>query len=188
MKLFDTLLFLFSCHFALIYSILELLLRWPVGGPLKRKGRPPANIKSIARKLKKRYKDFDHYNRKNPLDELLLILCSVKRGEKVYLRAYKSLKQAFSTFEKLNQASVKDLTKQIEWGGLQNQKARSLMKITTAITRKFGRLSLAPLRKMTEEECEEFLCSLPGVGKKVARCVMLYSLGMKVFPGELLLL
>jgi endonuclease III len=151
---------------------------------VKGKGRPPANIISIARALRKRYKDFGHYNRKNPLDELLLILCSVKRGEKVYLRAFKSLKQAYPTYEKLNQASVKELTKHIEWGGLQNQKARSLKKITTAITRRFGKLSLAPLRKMTEEECEEFLCSLPGVGKKVARCVMLYSLDMEVFPVD----
>ncbi len=151
---------------------------------MRGKRRPPANIIPIARKLRKRYRDFGHYNRKNPLDELLLILCSVKRGEKVYLRAFKSLKQAFPTFEKLNQASVKELTKQIEWGGLQNQKARALKKITTAITGKFGKLSLAPLRKMTEKECEEFLCSLPGVGKKVARCVMLYSLGMKVFPVD----
>ncbi len=151
---------------------------------MKGKGRPPENIISIARALRKRYKDFGHYNRKNPLDELLLILCSVKRGEKVYLRAFKSLKQAYPTYEKLNQASVKELTKHIEWGGLQNQKARSLKKITTAITRRFGKLSLAPLRKMTEEECEEFLCSLPGVGKKVARCVMLYSLDMEVFPVD----
>lgn len=151
---------------------------------MKGKGRPPANIVPIARELRKSYKDFGHYNRKNPLDELLLILCSVKRGEKVYLRAFKSLKRACPTFEKLNQASVKELTKQIEWGGLQNQKARSLKKITTAIIKKFGKLSLAPLRKMTEGECEGFFCSLPGVGKKVARCVMLYSLGMKVFPVD----
>ena len=151
---------------------------------VKGKRRPPANIIPVARALRKRYKDFGHYNRKNPLDELLLILCSVKRGEKVYLRAFKSLKQAYPTFEKLNRASVKELTNKIEWGGLQNQKARSLKKITTAITGKFEKLSLAPLRKMMDVECEEFLCSLPGVGKKVARCVMLYSLGMKVFPVD----
>ncbi len=151
---------------------------------MKGKRRPPENIIQIARELRKRYKDFAHYNRKNPLDELLLILCSVKRGEKVYLRAFKSLKQACPTFEKLNQATVKKLTNKIEWGGLQNQKARSLKRITTAITGKFGRLTLAPLCRMNEEECEEFLCSLPGVGKKVARCVMLYSLGMKVFPVD----
>jgi endonuclease-3 len=142
-----------------------------------------ASIVPVERELRKIYKDFCHYNRKNPLDELLLILCSVKRGEKVYLRAFKSLKQAYPTFEKLNQASVKELTKQIEWGGLQNQKARSLKKITTAITERFKKLLLAPLRKMTEGVCETFLCSLSGVGTKVARRV---SLGMKVFPVELM--
>jgi endonuclease III len=171
------LLFLFPCHLPSVYCILT--------NKMEGKARQRTNIKPIARELRKRYKDFSHYNRKNPLDELLLILCSVKRGEKVYLRAFKSLKQVFPTFEKLKQASIGELTKQIEWGGLQNQKARSLKKITTAITGKFGKLSLSSLRKMTEGECEEFLCSLPGVGKKVTRCVMLYSLGMKVFPVDM---
>ncbi len=142
----------------------------------------PASLVPVARALRKRYKDFGHYNRKNPLDELLLILCSVKRGEKVYLRAFKSLKRRFPTFHHLNQASEDALTKRVEWGGLQNKKAHALKKIITAIRGKFGKLSLVPLRKMRVDECEEFLCSLPGVGKKIARCVMLYSLGMRVFP------
>jgi endonuclease-3 len=142
------------------------------------------NIDAIAKELKQTYKDFYHYNRKNPLDELILILCSVKRGEKVYLRAFKSLKQAFPTYENLYLASAKELTKQIAWGGLQNQKARAIKKIMDVITSKFGKPTLAPLRKMPEDQCEKFLCSLPGVGKKVARCVMLYSFNMKVFPVD----
>lgn len=147
-------------------------------------GRYLDEIAPIAKELKRRYKDFRHHNRVNPLDELLFILCSVKRSEKVYLRAFRSLKQAFPSYKKLNQASVKDIAKLILWGGLQNQKARTLKNLMTAITKKFGHPSLAPLRKMTENECENFLCSLPGVGKKVARCVMLYSLNMKVFPVD----
>ena len=147
-------------------------------------GRYSEEIVPIARKLKTRYRDFSHYNKKNPLDELLFILCSVKRSEKVYLRAFKSLKQAFPSYSNLNQASVKDIATLILWGGLQNQKSLALKKLMTAITKKFGQPSLAPLRKMTEAECERFLCSLPGVGKKVARCVMLYSLNMEVFPVD----
>ena len=136
----------------------------------------------IATELKKRYKDFNHHNKANPLDELFFILCSVKRGEKVYLRAFKSLKQAFPTFHKLSQASERELTRRIEWGGLQNRKAHALNKITAIIIKKFGKLTLAPLHKMSTDECEQFLCSLPGVGRKVARCVMMYSLEMHVFP------
>jgi endonuclease III len=151
---------------------------------MKVKNRYSDNVFIIASVLKRRYKDFDHYNKKNPLDELLFILCSVKRSESVYLRAYKSLKQAFPTYNKLNQASAKDLCKKIAWGGLQHQKSRALKNLMTVITEWFGKPSLAQLRKMSEEECEIILCSLPGVGKKVARCVMLYSFKKRVFPVD----
>ena len=52
-------------------------------------------IEEVALLLKKEYGDFAHHNKKNPLDELFFILCSVKRSEKVYLEAFKSLKQNF---------------------------------------------------------------------------------------------
>ena len=142
------------------------------------------NVNVITTALKKRYKDCNHHNKPNPLDELLFILCSVKRGEKVYLRAFKSLKRAFPTFHKLSQASEKELSRRIEWGGLQNRKAQAVKKITAIIIKKFGKLTLAPLHKMTAAECEQFLCSLPSVGKKVARCVMMYSLATSVFPVD----
>lgn len=142
------------------------------------------SIAEIARKLKSKYNDFDHHNKKNPLDELLFILCSVKRSEQVYLRAYKSLKRAFPTYNKLNRASIKKLSKRVLWSGMQNQKSRSLKTLLTMITESFGSPTLTPLRKMTEVECEKFLCSLPGVGKKMARCVMMYSLDKKVFPVD----
>lgn len=141
-------------------------------------------ITIIARRLKSKYCDFSHYNKKNPLDELLFIFCSIKRSEQVYLRAYQSLKQAFPTYSELNQASIEQLTSHIVWGGLQNYKSQSIKKILTAITEKFGKPTLAPLHKMTDAECESFLCSLPGVGKKIARCVMLFSLNRKVFPVD----
>ncbi len=148
------------------------------------KSRHRKNIPIVAKELKNTYDDFCHFNRTNPLDELLFILCSLRRAERVYRRAFKSLKQAYPTFGTLAQASVNELSNKISWGGLQNHKARALKNIMIAITSKFGKPSLAPLRKMPEVECEEFLCSLPGVGKKVARCVMLYSLEMKVFPVD----
>ncbi len=141
-------------------------------------------ISLIARQLKIRYRDFSHHNKNNPLDELLFILCSVKRSEQVYLRAFKSLKQAYPTYLQLNQAPVTELVRQISWGGLQNHKALALRNIMIKITEKFGKPTLAPLRRMSEAECEKFLCSLPGIGKKVARCVMMYSLKRNVFPVD----
>lgn len=142
------------------------------------------HVYKIAEILSNRYQNFNHYNRKNPLDELLFILCSVKRSEIVYLRAFRSLKQAFPSFEDLTKASKKNLVSKVSWGGLQNQKAASVKALMEAIVERFGQPSLSKLKHLNDEECEEFLTSLPGVGKKVARCVMLYSLDRKVFPVD----
>lgn len=142
------------------------------------------NIIAIAKELKKRHMDFNHYNKKNPLDELLFIICSIKRGEIVYRRAFRSLKQAFPSFEALAKASIKELVDKVSWGGLQNQKAASIKALMEGIIDRFGQPSLSKLRYLNDEECEAFLLTLPGVGKKVARCVMLYSLDRKVFPVD----
>ncbi len=138
----------------------------------------------IARALSNKYHDFHHFNKKNPLDELLLILCSVKRSERVYLKAFRSLKRAFPKFVDLYNAPTDLITNEVLWGGLQNKKASTVKAIMETIVDRFGRPSLSKLNHMKDEECEEFLLSLPGVGKKVARCVMLYSLDRKVFPVD----
>jgi endonuclease III len=141
-------------------------------------------VEKVAHRLQKEYKDFAHHNKKNPLDELFFILCSVKRSEKVYLDAFKSLKRNFPRYELLATASVKKISSTVVWGGLQNQKALAAKEIVKYLIESFGRPTLAPLKKMSDEHCERFLTGLPGVGKKVARCVMLYSLDRRVFPVD----
>lgn len=141
-------------------------------------------VYDIAEALSDKFHDFHHFNKKNPLEELLFILCSVKRSEKVYLRAYRSLKQAFPKFQDLSEASISRLVSEVSWGGLQNQKAASVRALMEAVIGRFSRPTLTPLKYMNDEESEKFLLSLPGVGKKVARCVMLFSLNRKVFPVD----
>ncbi len=141
-------------------------------------------IKKVALALKREYSDFAHHNKKNPLDELFFILCSVKRSEKVYLEAFKSLKRNFPRYELLATASVKKISQAVSWGGLQNQKASSTKEIVKCLIERFGRPTLAPLKNFSDADCEKFLSGLPGIGKKVARCVMLYSLDRQVFPVD----
>src|SRR5208283_133058 len=142
------------------------------------------NSYEIARSLTRQYNNFAHYNKRNPLDELFFILCSVKRNEKVYLEAFRSLRQNFPRYELFATASVHKLSKAVSWGGLQNRKAATAKEIVKRLIESFGRPTLAPLGRMSDKECEDFLTNLPGVGKKVARCVMLYSLGRQVFPVD----
>ena len=144
----------------------------------------PKNLDSIAKILRRRYSDFDHFNKRNPLDELIFIICSVQTAEVSYKRTFRALRDEFRTFDRLNEAPAEYLARPLESGGLSQQKSKSLRKTFDIITERFGRLTLSPLREFTDQECEDFLTSLPSVGKKVARCVMMYSLDREVFPVD----
>ena len=135
----------------------------------------PRFVFDVAAALKNRYRDFNHYNLKNPLDELLFIICSTKTGEASYRSTYRSLKQTFPTHYQIAEAPAEYIARPIVSGGLSNQKAKAIRDLLDIIVEEFGEPTLKPLRKMSDEEAEAFLLSLPGVGKKVARCVLMYS-------------
>jgi endonuclease III len=142
---------------------------------------PPDRVAAL---LRGRYGDHAHFNRKNPLEELLYIFCSTKTQESSYRATYTALREDFPTFSRLAEAPAEYIAKPLVSGGLYRQKSEAIRKTCDAIIGQFGRLTLSPLRAMGDAECEEFLTALPGVGKKVARCVMMYSLGREVFPVD----
>lgn len=142
------------------------------------------NFGQVAAILRRRYGDHAHFNRKNPLDELLFIFCSTKTQESSYLGTYAALREQFSTFSRLAEAPAEYIARPLVSGGLYRQKSLAIRRACDAIIERFGRLTLAPLLGLGDDDCEAFLTSLPGVGKKVARCVMMYSLGREVFPVD----
>lgn len=144
----------------------------------------PSTVFDVAAALKKRYHDFNHYNLKDPLDELLFIICSTKTGEASYRSTFRSLKETFPTHLRIAEAPAEYIARPIVSGGLSNQKAKAIRSLLDMVVEKFGEPTLEPLRMMSDKEAETFLLSLPGVGKKVARCVLMYSLGRKVFPVD----
>ncbi|MBK7984014.1 MAG: endonuclease III [Candidatus Competibacteraceae bacterium] len=146
--------------------------------------RYPKNIRQVAAALAERYGDFDHYNLKEPLDELLFIICSTKTSESSYRRTFEQLKQAFPTPRHLAEAPAEYIAKPIATGGLSGQKSRAIRAILDALATRFGVPTLEPLRDMTDRDAEAFLTALPNVGNKVARCVLLYALGRQVFPVD----
>ncbi len=145
---------------------------------------PPAHVDAVAAILRERYGDHNHFNRKNPLEELLFILCSVKTSEKGYRRTYRALREEFPTFSLLAEAPRERIEMPLVPGGLYRQRSKAIRAILDAIVMRFGKATLAPLRGYPAEQAERFLTSLPSVGKKVARCVMMYSLGHAVFPVD----
>ncbi len=144
----------------------------------------PAAVREVAATLKYLYHDFDHYNLKDPLDELLFIICSTKTEEASYRNSFRVLKERFPTHLHIAKAPVEYIALTIEKGGLSNQKARSIRNLLDAVVGQFGTPTLEPLRAMSDKDAETFLLALPGIGKKIARCVLMYSLDRQVFPVD----
>lgn len=141
-------------------------------------------IKKVALILKRRYKDFNHNNKKNPLNELLFIMCSTKTTGPSYERTYNRFRSRYKSFDSIAKASTEEIESSLSAGGLQNIKARYIKSIMEDLDRIFGSPTLAPLKRFDDKSCEAFLTALPGVGLKVARCTMMYSLGRNVFPVD----
>ncbi|MFZ4539470.1 endonuclease III domain-containing protein [Propionivibrio sp.] len=134
--------------------------------------------------MKYRYHDFAHYNLKDPLDELLFIICSTKTDEANYRKTFRALKDSFPTHLMIAEAPAEYIAMTIARGGLSNQKSKAIRNLLDAVVDQFGEPSLEPLRAMSDKGAEAFLLALPGVGKKIARCVLMYSLDRQVFPVD----
>jgi endonuclease III len=148
------------------------------------KSRSPKHLLKAMELLRLRYRDFNHYNLADPLDELIFIICSTRTTEMGYRDTYGALRRRFPTNEILSTASVSEIADALIRGGLARKKAAQIHGILDEVRARFGRPALEELRSWADAECERFLLGLPGVGKKVARCVMLYALGRDVFPVD----
>lgn len=147
-------------------------------------GKRMVDICGVASALREKYLDFAHNNKKNPLDELIFIICSVKTTGDSYEHTYARFRQRFRSFSDIADATESELALALSAGGLQNIKAHQISEIMRTLQKEFGKPTLSPLRRWNDEKSEKFLVSLPGIGKKTARCVMLYSLGRQVFPVD----
>lgn len=138
----------------------------------------------VNRILEKHYCSPRLGNKKNPLNELLYIQLSLRTTGPSFERVYNYFKKRFPKWGAVYDAPQKDVAKALFNAGLSNQKAANLKKALNKLKEDFGKVSLAPLTSYSDEAMEAYLCSLPGLGKKSARCIMLYSFDRQVFPVD----
>jgi len=122
-------------------------------------------------------------NKPDPVDELVYIILTVMTEFGIE-RVYSAIRQRFATWDDVLAAPASALAETLQPIGLSNQRAARIRGLLEEIQRREGKLDLSRLRQLSDAEAETYLCTLPGVGKKVARCVMLYSLGREVFPVD----
>jgi endonuclease-3 len=141
-------------------------------------------VAAVARRLAKEYGTPGRRRRRAPFDELVQTVLSQNTTDVNSARTYASLKERFPRLEDLATADVRAVAAGIRLGGLERVKARYLKEITREVLKRRGNTDLSFLKKMADGEAEAWLTSLPGVGAKTARVVLLFSFGRDVFPVD----
>jgi endonuclease III len=149
-----------------------------VGPDIKRKA------VDVAGKLLREYGRSDLGNKDDPLDELVYIALTRQTHEKNALRTWEALVTAYPTWEMLMEAPEQEVAGVIADGGFSRQKAKWIKQSLHIIKERTGSLSLEFLDNLEDDEAERFLCSLPGINVKSAKCILMYSLERDVLPVD----
>jgi endonuclease III len=143
-----------------------------------------AKAVEVARRLESTYATPDLGNKADPLDELVYIALTRQTHEKNAQRTWNSLITAYPTWGMLLDAPEQEAAGIIKDGGFSRQKARWIKQSLKIIKERNGSLSLDFLDDLGDEEAERFLCSLPGINVKSAKCMLMYSLERDVLPVD----
>ena len=116
----------------------------------------------------------------DPLAELILTVLSQSTNDRNRDVAFLRLRERFPIWEAVRDAPLEEVEEAIRPGGISKVKSARIQAILRAIgdpltwlaARRAGRRSRA------------YLCALPGVGRKTAACVLLFSFGLRDVPVD----
>jgi endonuclease III len=115
-----------------------------------------------------------------PVDELILTVLSQNTNDRNRDVAYGRLRERFASWDDVREAPVAEIEDAIRPGGLAPTKAVRIKRILEAI----GEDDLSWLADAPLEEARDYLCALPGVGRKTAACVLLFAFGRPEVPVD----
>jgi len=138
----------------------------------------------VARILEVVHGTPDFGNVADPLDELIFMTISQRTKIKTARVVFQNLKTSFPKWDDVLNASDREISEIVSIGGRGTLRTRAIKELLAAVQEKTGKLSLQCLENMNEKEVFDFLMSLPWVGEKIARCVMMFSLGYDTFPTD----
>ena len=132
-----------------------------------------------------------------PLDELVLTVLSQSTNDRNRDVAFLRLRERFADsdpppqpidYETVLAAPVSEVEEAIRPGGISKVKSARIQAILAAISDSAQdpdeSLSLEWMRDAPIEQSRAYLCALPGVGRKTAACVLLFSYGLPDIPVD----
>ena len=118
----------------------------------------------------------------DPMSGLILAILSQNTNDRNRDRAFGRLRDRFGSWEEVAAASPSEVEEAIRPAGLSQVKSERIINCLRTLKSEDG--TLDSLREMSLEEAEGFLTSIPGIGLKTARCVLLFQLGLPAFPVD----
>ena len=141
-------------------------------------------IREIHRRLARAYGPLTPPRRWEPLDELVLTILSQNTSDLNSDRAYAALRERFPKWEAVAAARPAQVAAAIRIGGLAKVKAPRIVAVLREIRLREGGFDLSWMHDAPDQELEEYLSSLPGVGPKTVACVLAFSLGRPAIPVD----
>jgi endonuclease III len=126
-------------------------------------------------------------NKSDPYDELVYILLTVMtRSQPRIDRAYARLEELTGGegWSALAEVPDAELIEALTPLGFVNRRRDQLREIARRVDEDHGG-SLDPLHELSDADALAYLLTLPGVGVKTAKCVLMYSLGRDVLPIDI---
>jgi endonuclease III len=144
---------------------------------------PPRRLRAILERLRAEYGRPSTRIHGAPIDELVLTVLSQNTNDRNRDVAYERLRDRFPSWEAVRDAPVEEIEEAIRPGGLAVTKAPRIQRILDAISDS-GSMDLSWMADAPLGEAREYLCELPGVGRKTAACVLLFAYGRHDVPVD----
>jgi endonuclease III len=151
----------------------------------------PARVARIRDRLRATYGIPRMAPHGRPLDELILTVLSQSTNDRNRDVAFLRLRERFGRpidYHAMLRAPVQEIEEAIRPGGISKVKSARIKAILTAIATSArdhsDPLSLDWMRSAPVEQSRAYLCVLPGVGRKTAACVLLFSYGLPEVPVD----
>lgn len=141
-------------------------------------------LRTIRDRLRAYYGKPRNEPHRAPLDELVLTILSQNTNDRNRDVAYARLRSRFASWAEVARAPISEVEEAIRPGGISKVKSNRIQQILHVIEAERGSLDLGFLERAPREQALEFLESLPGVGRKTAACVLLFSYDRPELPVD----
>jgi endonuclease-3 len=147
----------------------------------------PARVRRVRARLRELYGIPSAPPHQRPLDELILTVLSQSTNDRNRDAAFLALRERFGDADGVvSWAAVRDaptelVEEAIRPGGISKVKSARIQAILRAIGEP---LSLDWMRDADTAASRAELCALPGVARKTAACVLLFSFGLREVPVD----